>query len=140
MPHTTSSRRSTWSASHPLGFATTTKGTANSVHEMPISRPDAPLDTRSKVQQISYTPVISPRDEPAKRAPAAARVSARRSRERAATPRPLRTPRRGSVMRNAAADATTESTAEPRNTIHIEPAPMTLPTSGPTARPAISAP
>ena len=52
-PASTSTRRSMWSANHPLGLATSTKGTANRVHEMPISNPDAPRATISRVQQMS---------------------------------------------------------------------------------------
>ena len=42
-----------WSASQPLGLAAATKGTANSVQEMPMASPDAPRASSSKVQQIS---------------------------------------------------------------------------------------
>ena len=53
MPASTSTRRSMWSASQPLGLAARTKGTANRVHEMPISSPDAPRASSSSVQQMS---------------------------------------------------------------------------------------
>ena len=53
MPARTRKRRSMWSASQPLGLAARTNGTANRVHEMPISSPDAPRATRSSVQQMS---------------------------------------------------------------------------------------
>ena len=53
MPASTRTRRSMWSASQPLGLAASTKGTANRVHEMPISRPEAPRATSSSVQQMS---------------------------------------------------------------------------------------
>ena len=53
MPASTSARRSMWSASHPLGLATSTNGTANRVHEIPISSPEAPRAKRSSVQQMS---------------------------------------------------------------------------------------
>ena len=53
IPATTSTRRSMWSANQPLGLAAITNGTAKSVHDRPISHPDAPRDTSSRVQQMS---------------------------------------------------------------------------------------
>ncbi len=42
-----------WSASQPLGRAAITNGTANRVHDTPISQLVAPRDSRSRVQQMS---------------------------------------------------------------------------------------
>ena len=42
-----------WSANQPLGRAATTKGTAKSVQDTPISHPAAPRETMSRVQQMS---------------------------------------------------------------------------------------